>query len=42
MNKTVQGHCIRSSVTNVLSLKQNTPLLTSLSIRLEKTELNFE
>jgi len=41
-NKILQRHCARSSVTNVLSLKQNTPLLTSLSILLEKPEMNFE
>jgi len=33
-HKTLQRHCAISSVTNVLSLKQNTPLLTSLSILL--------
>jgi len=29
-------------VTNVLSTKPNTPRLTSLSILLEKPEMNFE
>ena len=42
MNKTWQRHCARSSVTNVLSLKQNTPPLTSLSILHEMHEMNFE
>jgi len=32
----------KSSVTNVLSLKQNTPRLTSLSVLLEKLKMNFE
>jgi len=38
MNRTLQTHCARSSVTNVLSLKQNMPHLTSLSILLEEPD----
>jgi len=40
MNKTLQRHCARSSVTNVLLLMENTPRLTSLSILLEKPQMN--
>jgi len=42
MNKTLQRHCARSSVTDMLSLKQNTPRLTSLSILLEMHKMIFE
>ena len=42
MDKTLQRHCARSSVTNVLSLKQSSPQPTSLSNLLEIHEINFE
>ena len=41
-SETQQRHCARSSVTNVLSLEQNSPQPTSLSILLEIHEINFE
>ena len=39
---TQQRHCARSSVTNVLSLEENSPQATSLSNLLEMHEINFE
>jgi len=41
-SETQQRYCARSSVTNVLSLEQNSPEPTSLSILLEMHEINFE
>ena len=41
-SETQQRHYARSSVTNVLSLEQNTPPPTSLSKLLEIHEINFE
>ena len=41
-SETQHQHCARSSVTNVLSLEQNTPQPTSLSNLLEIHEINFE
>jgi len=41
-SETLQRHCARSSVTNVLSLEKNSPQPTSLSILLAIHEINFE
>ena len=41
-SETQQRHCARSSVTNVLSLEENSPQSTSLSNLLEMPEINFE
>ena len=41
-SETQQRHCARSSVTNVLSLEQNSPQPTLLSILLEIHEIYFE
>jgi len=41
-SETQQRHCARSSVTNVLSLEENSPQSTSLSKLLEMHEINFE
>jgi len=42
MKKTLQRNCARSSVTNVISLMKYTLHLISLSILLEKPDMNFE